>query len=361
MPRLLQRLAQGRSARPWTQRQSRQADRRQDQQIGAGTAPDCARFDRPGAKDQRWDVERQDEERQHDALTPSPQAQRRSDAADQAERRGADQQAGKQCRDRTRIEIDQQREKRAGQRQRQAGRHPMRGAFCKHRKLEREARKGQQIELAILIIRLEQPVERQQSREQCRHPDDAGADALQDLRLGTDAEREQHDSQNKEPDDKTGVAALAQREAQIAPKEAEKRRHRQPAAAWSDSGAKASRVMVAAAPMSIGVWLATTTRPPEARCSAIACSRRDWFSWSSALAGSSRSQIDAGAATRRASATRRRWPAESQRHGQSATRSRANAASAASRRRGARLDSVPRSAAQNARVSRGVRPGFTPS
>jgi hypothetical protein len=55
-------------------------------------------------------------------------------------------------------------------------------------------------------------VERQQSREQCRHPDDAGTDALQDLRLGTYAEREQHDSENKEPDDETGVAALAQGE-----------------------------------------------------------------------------------------------------------------------------------------------------
>src|SRR5580693_9915777 len=237
----------------------------------------------------------------------------------------------------------------------------MRSAFREHRKLEREARKGQQIELAILIIRLEQPIERQQSRQQRSHPDDAGTDPLQNFRLGTDAEREQYDRENKEPDDETGVPALAQGEAQIAPEEAEKRRHPQSAAAWSDRGAKASRAIAVATPMSIGVWLATTTRPPEARCSAIACSRRDWFSWSSALAGSSRSQIDAGAATRRASATRRRWPTESQRHGQSATRSRANAASAASRRHGARLDSVPRSAAQNARVSRGVRPGFTPS
>ena len=64
-----------------------------------------------------------------------------------------------------RIEVDQQREKRTGQRQRQAGHHPLRAAFCEHRKLERETRKGQQIEFAVLIIRLEQPVERQQSRK----------------------------------------------------------------------------------------------------------------------------------------------------------------------------------------------------
>src|SRR5260370_5032360 len=141
----------------------------------------------------------------------------------------------------------------------------MRSAFCEHGKLEREARKGQQIELAVLIIRLEQPVERQQSREQCRHPDDAGTNSLQDLGLGTDAEREQHDSENKEPYDETGVAALTQGEVQIAPKEAEKRRHPQPAAACSGSGAKASRVMAVAGPLSIRVWLAATTRPPEAR------------------------------------------------------------------------------------------------
>jgi len=101
----------------------------------------------------------------------------------------------------------------------------MRSAFCEYRKLEREARKSQQIEFAILIIRLEKPVERQQSRQQCRDPGDAGIDALQDLRLGTDAEREQHDGENKEADDKTGVAALAQGKAQIAPEEAEKHPH----------------------------------------------------------------------------------------------------------------------------------------
>src|SRR5260370_14396224 len=223
----------------------------------------------------------------------------------------------------------------------------MRSAFCEHGKLEREARKGQQIELAVLIIRLEQPVERQQSRQQRRHPDDAGTNSLQDLGLGTDAEREQHDSENKEPYDETGVAALTQGEAQIAPTVAEKRRHPQPAAAFSGRCAKASRAMAMAGPMSIGGWLATTPRAPAARCAAIACSSRDWFSWSSALVGSSSSQIDARAAIRRASAIRRRWPADSQRHGQSATRSSANAASARRRTPGTRLVSVPGPGAQD--------------
>src|SRR5215831_13308748 len=225
MTRSLQRLAQGRGARPRTERQSCQADRAEDQQIGARAAVDRARLYRPRAKDQRRNVERQDEKRQDDALTPRAKAQRRGDAADQAQRGGAHQQAHEQKRDRARIEIDQQREKRACQSQRQARRHPVRGAFGEYCKLERKVRKRQQIEFSVPIIRLEQPVERQQRREQRRHPDDAGTNALQDLRLGTDPKREQDDRENEEPEDKSGVAALAQGEAQIAPKQAEKRRH----------------------------------------------------------------------------------------------------------------------------------------
>src|SRR5260370_4755942 len=136
----------------------------------------------------------------------------------------------------------------------------MRSAFCEHHKLEREARKGQQIEFAVLIIRSDKPAERQESRQQRRRPDDAGTNPPQDLGLGADAEREQHDSEYKEPYDETGVAALTQGEAQIAPKEAEKRRHPQLAAAWSGSGAKASRAMAIAVAVSIGVRLATPHR-----------------------------------------------------------------------------------------------------
>ena len=76
------------------------------------------------------------------------------------------------------------------------------------------------------MIGLEQPVERQQSRQQCRHPDDPRPDALQDRRLRTDAERKQHDGEDEKAEHETGIAALAQGEAQIAPEEAGKRRHR---------------------------------------------------------------------------------------------------------------------------------------
>ena len=118
-----------------------------------------------------------------------------------------------------------QGEQRAQQRQRKPGRDPVRGAFRQHRQFERHRRKDDQIESAILVIRLVEPIERQQCREQRRHPKDPGGDAPQNLRLGTDTERKQDHGENKKAEDQRGVAALSQGEAKVAAKEAEKRRH----------------------------------------------------------------------------------------------------------------------------------------
>ena len=109
------------------------------------------------------------------------------------------------------------------------------------------------------------------------------------------------------------------------------------------------------------VWVAKATRPPAARCTAMACSRRTRLSSSSALKGSSRSQRGAGITNSRVSARRRRWPADNQRHGQSATGLRAKAASAAASIGASGRNSRPRSAAQKTKVSRGVSPGLTAS
>ena len=125
-------------------------------------------------------------------------------------------------------------------------------------------------------------------------------------------------------------------------------------------GAKPSSASPSAPSSAIGrVASPPATRPPAARVRGdrllepgLARRRRG------ALAGSSSSHSGAGAAISRASASRRRWPADSQRHGQSATRSRAKAARALDGRRRAR-QSRPRIAAQKARVSRGVMAGFT--
>src|ERR1043166_9614581 len=59
-----------------------------------------------------------------------------------------------------------------------------------------------------------------------------------------------------------------------------------------------------------GPWVAARIIPPAARCRRMSSVNRSWPASSSAEAGSSSSQIDRGTATRRASDSRRRWPAE---------------------------------------------------
>ena len=97
-------------------------------------------LDRAGAKHQGWDVERQDDQRQQCPLAACAEGQRRGEAADQAQGRSAEQQTQRQNGDRAAVEIEEQRQERAGQRQRQPGCDPVRGAFCQHRELERQAR-----------------------------------------------------------------------------------------------------------------------------------------------------------------------------------------------------------------------------
>src|SRR5215469_4193851 len=154
----------------------------------------------------------------------------------------------------------------------------MRTAFRKHREFEWQGRQGQMVKATILIIHLEQPVERQQSRKQRRDPDDAGADPPQQHRRGTDPERKQNHCEDKEPKDESRVAPLAQGKAQIAPKEADERRHPQPEAAKPAAAANGSSARMLASPISIGVWLEMAMRPPPARWAAIAPSSRRWLS-----------------------------------------------------------------------------------
>jgi|SRR6516162_2729379 len=106
------------------------------------------------------------------------------------------------------------------------------------------------IEFAVLIIRFEQAVERQQRREQRRDPDDARADALHERGFGTNAKRKQDHSENEEPQDETSIAPLAHSEVQIAPEEADERRHAQHTAKPGD-GVNASSVIVVASAISI--------------------------------------------------------------------------------------------------------------
>ena len=176
------------------------------------------------------------------------------------------------------------------------------------------ADKRDQVEAAIGIIGREQPVEAQHGGEQRRDPDDPGGDAPQQLRLRADPERKQHDGEHKEAEHEADIAALAQRQAAD---RGGSDRGRRPSALASRIGwrRKSSSASVVAPGIASGWCVATATRPPAARCAAIAAARRASPSSSSAAPGSSSSQIGAGAAISRARASRRRWPADSQRHG----------------------------------------------
>ncbi len=101
----------------------------------------------------------------------------------------------------------------------------MRDCFRQDRGFQRESRERDQVEAAIGVIGSEQTVEADDGGEQRRDPDDPGSNPAQQLRLRPDAEREQQHSEHEKPEDEPHLAALAQREAQVAANEAKKRRH----------------------------------------------------------------------------------------------------------------------------------------
>ena len=67
-----------------------------------------------------------------------------------------------------RVDREQQTENRRGERERQAGGQPMRGAFHQHDEFERRRPEPQQVERAVLEIGLEQPIEAEQASRAAR-------------------------------------------------------------------------------------------------------------------------------------------------------------------------------------------------
>src|SRR5690606_23113466 len=94
-------------------------------------------------------------------------------------------------------------------------------------------RSQQVIERAVFVIGLEQTIEREKGRQERRDPEDAGRDRGQSLTLGADAERKQRNGDDEKREHRGRIAALTQREAQIAPQERAETAHaaRAPAAA----------------------------------------------------------------------------------------------------------------------------------
>ncbi len=92
----------------------------------------------------------------------------------------------------------------------------MRQCLGQNGEFKRQRRQRDRLEAAILVICEEEPVEREQRGEQGRHPDDARADPRQQLRRRPDPEWEENHGKNKKGDDHRRVAALAQRQPQVA-------------------------------------------------------------------------------------------------------------------------------------------------
>ena len=135
----------------------------------------------------------------------------------------------------------------------------MRRAFCDHQKFKRQRSKREQVKAAILVIGLENSVERYQRGQQGCDPNDAGADPAQDPRLGSDTEREQDDRQHEEGDCQHNRAALAQGQADVASDHEGEWFH-----APIGSRLRVSS-RTAALGISISIWVATIAIPPCSR------------------------------------------------------------------------------------------------
>ena len=75
----------------------------------------------------------------------------------------------------------------------------MRDRFRRHRQFERHAAHHQQVERAVVVVGREQPVERQQARQQRAQPQDRRTDAREQSEVGAERERHHgHDDQEKQ-------------------------------------------------------------------------------------------------------------------------------------------------------------------
>src|SRR5580700_11905252 len=170
---------------------------------------------------------------------------------------------------------------------------------CDH-ELERRAAHQDEIERAVLVVGGEQPVERQEARQERREPQDRRADLLEQRQVRADRERDQRDHDQEEQHADQRAAADPYGYAHVADEDCGEGGHE------STSPSRNSRTL--SSPMA--PWVAAMMRPPSVRCTRIKPARRSWAEASSVLVGSSSSQIGRLTASKRAIDSRRRWPAD---------------------------------------------------
>src|SRR5579859_3969362 len=163
---LFHSLAQRRHGGERSQRQGGEQKAAQDQQMPVDRQSLGRRVDRADREDQHRHVKRQDQQRQQHPAAPRPQHQSRAHGADQAEGRSTQQKRQHQGEEGILVQMQQQRQHRRRQQHRQGRGQPMGGDLADHQYFQRRRRQGQQFQRTILVIALEQPVERQHRGQQ---------------------------------------------------------------------------------------------------------------------------------------------------------------------------------------------------
>src|SRR3979490_594558 len=144
----------------------------------------------------------------------------------------------------------------------------------------------------------EQTIEREQACQQCAEPEDRRAEPRQQRQIGPECERHQHYHGEKEQHADQRPAADPQRDLDVSCDQRSEGSHDAPSI----------RNSLASSPS--GVWVAATISPPRARWSRINLANILCPAASSALVGSSSSQIGRRTVSSRAIESRRRCPAD---------------------------------------------------
>ena len=125
-----------------------------------GREPDGGGIHGADAKDENRHVERQDQERQQHRTAPRAQREGRTDGADQRQPRTAQRQRQDENGDGGRRQAQQESQGRGGQEKGQARGEPVGDGLGEKAPLEREWGQGQLLEPAVLLLLLEQAIER---------------------------------------------------------------------------------------------------------------------------------------------------------------------------------------------------------
>ena len=243
--------------------------------------------------------------------------------------------------------MQQQRQERRQHGQRQAGDQPVRHALRHHLHLERQRHQRQRLERAILVIGEKQALERQSAASSAVTHDDARRRSAATIRAPARRRTETESrSSTKNADHHGRVAALAQarrrsRAHQKRSRNASRRSISASAPHRRSGRSPRARDRTASASATVGVGRDRDPPPGAAMRARSPHGDRRPPRRRGRSGGSSSSQSGAWLATSRASARRRRWPADRKRHGVAAAPVRPKCAERFGRRRRAPAHSRP--------------------